>query len=172
MIWYAGARLSTGLGLAQHRGLRTTDRGQYRDVEPTGYLTGCCLLAPREAWEEVGLLDERYFIYAEDSDWSLRARALGWRLLFVPQAKLWHKVSASSGATSPWKIYQRSRANLRLFSTHARGIARLTWFPCFAAQQKVLFWWLLLRGHGRAAWAVTRAFWDAARGRPADEVKA
>ena len=64
-------------------------------------------------WEKVGLLDDGFFIYAEDADWSLRARAAGFRLLFVPTARLWHKVSASTGAASPWKIYQRVRANAR-----------------------------------------------------------
>jgi hypothetical protein len=74
-IWYAGGRCVPALGLAAHRGLRAYDHGQFAAVEETGYLTGCCLLARREAWEKVGLLDERYFIYAEDADWSLRARA-------------------------------------------------------------------------------------------------
>ena len=169
-IWYAGGRCSTTFAHASHRGLRTLDRGQYRMVEPTGYLTGCCLLATRAAWERVGPLDERYFIYAEDADWSLRARAAGFRLLFVPTARLWHQVSASTGAASPWKIYQRLRANLTLFARHARGIARLTWLPAFVVQQKVLMVWLLVRGHGAAALAVPRALWDAARGRPAAEV--
>lgn len=171
LIWYAGATCVPALGFAAHRGLRKRDRGQYREVEETGYLTGCCLLAPRAAWQEVGGLDESYYIYAEDSDWSLRARAAGWRLLFVPQAKLAHKVSASSGAASPWKIYQRLRANLTLFSRHTHGVERLTWFPCFVAWQKLLFFWLLLKGEVRAAWAVPRALWDALIGRPAAEVK-
>lgn len=170
-IWYAGARVSTALGLASHRGLRARDQGQYRAVEETGYLTGCCLLAWRAVWEKVGLLDERYFIYAEDVDWCLRARRGGYRLLFVPTARLWHKVSASSGAASPWKIYQRLRANLTLFSTHARGSARLTWLPAFVVQQKALMLWLLVRGHGRAAMAVPRALWDAMAGKPAGEMK-
>jgi GT2 family glycosyltransferase len=170
-IWYAGGLCVSALGLAAHRGLRALDRGQFRAVEPTGYLTGCCLLARREAWEKVGLLDERYFIYAEDADWSLRARAAGHRLLFVPRARLWHKVSAASGAASPWKIYQRLRANLTLFARHARGVGRLTWLPCFIAQQAVLTLWLLLRGQAGAALAVPRALWDAAAGRPAAEVR-
>ena len=119
------------------------------------------------AWERVGPLDERYFIYAEDADWSLRARAAGFRLLFVPTARLWHRVSASAGAGSPWKIYQRLRANLALFGRHARGVARLTWWPAFLVQQGLLMLWLVLRGHGAAARAVPRALWDAARGRPA-----
>src|SRR5439155_184169 len=140
-IWFAGGRCIPALGHASHRGLRRLDDGRYRSVEPTGYLSGCALLARREAWERVGLLDERYHIYAEDADWCLRARAHGYRLLFVPTARLWHKVSASSGAASPWKIYQRLRANLTLFHRHARGLARLTWPPAFLAQQAVLGSW-------------------------------
>ena len=171
-IWYAGAKLNVALGTSAHRGLRQLDRGQYRSVESTGYLTGCCLLARREVWEKVGPLDERYFIYAEDVDWCLRARRAGYRLLFVPTARLWHEVSASSGAASPWKIYQRTRANLTLFATHTRGLARLTWLPAYAAQEMVRMAWLIARGHAAAAWAVPRAFADAAMGRPAGEVRA
>ena len=168
-IWYAGAACVPALGYGAHRGLRKRDEGQYRAVEATGYLTGCCLLAKREAWTRVGYLDESYFIYAEDADWSLRAREAGYRLLFVPTARLWHKVSASSGNQSPWKIYQRLRANLTLFARHARGIGQLTWLPAFLAQQAALAAWLLLRGEPGAALAVPRALWDAARGRPAGE---
>src|SRR5262249_37417624 len=137
-IWYAGASCVPALGFGAHRGLRKRDEGQYRAVEATGYLTGCCLLAGREVWRKVGYLDESYFIYAEDADWSLRAREAGYRLLFVPTARLWHKVSASSGNQSPWKIYQRLRANLTLFARHARGVGRLTWLPAFLAQQAAL----------------------------------
>ena len=168
-IWYAGGRCDVTLAHTSHRGLRQIDHGQYRAVESTGYLTGCGLIATRAAWERVGPLDERYHLYAEDADWSLRARAAGFRLLFVPTARLWHKVSASSGAMSPWKIYQRLRANLVLWSRHARGAARLTWLPAFLVQQLALALWLLARGHGAAALAVPRALFDAARRRPAGE---
>ncbi len=163
-IWYGGGRCIPWLGHASHRGVRALDHGQYRAVEPTGYLSGCALLAPRAVWERVGLLDERYYIYAEDCDWCLRARAAGYLLLFVPTARLWHKVSAASGAASPWKIYQRLRANLTMFARHARGIGRVTWLPAFVVQQLVLAAWLLARGRAAAAAAVPRAFADAARG--------
>jgi len=169
-IWYAGGRCVVPLAHASHRGLRALDQGQYRSVETTGYITGCCLLATREAWERVGPLDERYFIYAEDADWSLRARERGFTLLFVPTARLWHKVSASAGASSPWKIYQRLRANLTLFARHARGLARITWLPAFLVQQAALAGVLMLRGQFAQAAAVPRALVDAARHRPAGEV--
>jgi hypothetical protein len=168
-IWYAGGRCIPALGHTSHRGLRQVDHGRYRAVETTGYLTGCCLVARREAWERIGLLDESYFIYAEDCDWCLRARRAGFHLLFVPTARLWHQVSASSGAASPWKIYQRLRANGTLFHRHARGIGRWTWLPAFALQQLVLALWLAARGHFAAAGAVPRALADAARGLPAGE---
>ncbi len=169
-IWYAGGRCIPALGFAAHRGLRVRDRGQYRAVERTGYLTGCCLLATREVWERIGRLDESYFIYAEDADWCLRARAAGIDLLFVPTARLWHKVSASAGDASAWKTYQRLRANLTLFARHTQGLGRLSWLPCFLAQQALLALWLLMRGRAGAAAAVPRALADAALGRAAGDV--
>jgi hypothetical protein len=165
-IWYAGGRCRPWLAHSSHRAIRARDHGQFRSIEETGYLTGCCLLATAEAWRKVGLLDERYFIYAEDADWCLRARAAGYKLLFVPTARLWHRVSASSGgAMNPWKVYQRLRANVTLWSRHARGAARLTWLPALLAQQAAYSALLLARGRFAAALAVPRALLDALAGR-------
>jgi len=171
-IWYAGGRCDPWLAHSSHRAIRERDRGQFRSVETTGYLSGCCLLATAEAWKRVGLLDERYFIYAEDADWCLRARAAGYRLLFVPTARLWHRVSASSGgAMNPWKVYQRLRANVTLWARNARGVGRVTWLPALLAQQAAYAVLLVLRGHPAAAAAVPRALLDAATGRNPAEVR-
>jgi GT2 family glycosyltransferase len=169
LIWYAGGTCNVGLGWVAHRGLRQRDHGQYREVEPTGYLTGCCVLAPRAVWEKVGLLDEGYHLYAEDADWSVRARRAGCSLLFVPTARLWHKVSASSGAASPFKFYQRTRGNLRLLARHARGLEKLTWPLGFGAYCVALALSLLAKGHAAAAAAIPKAWLDALAGRSAAE---
>jgi GT2 family glycosyltransferase len=162
-IWYGGGRCQPWLAHSSHRAIGERDRGRFRSIEETGYLTGCCLLATAEAWKNVGLLDERYFIYAEDADWCLRARAAGFSLLFVPTARLWHRVSASSGgAMNPWKVYQRLRANVTLWARNTHGLARITWLPALLAQQAAYAAWLLLRGHAAAALAVPRALLDAA----------
>ena len=171
-IWYAGGRCRPWLAHSSHRAIRERDTGQFRSVEETGYLTGCCLLATAEAWRKVGLLDERYYIYAEDADWCLRARAAGYKLLFVPTARLWHRVSASSGgAMNPWKVYQRLRANLTLWSRHTHGFARLTWLPALLVQQAAYAVLLLARGHAAAAFAVPRALLDALAGKDPAGVK-
>ena len=172
LIWYAGGVCEPAWAFAAHVGLRTRDHGQYRSIASTGYLTGCCLLATREAWQKVGLLDESYFIYAEDADWSLRARAAGFKLLFVPTARLWHQVSASSGgAMNAWKLYQRLRANATMWARHTRGLSRLTWGPAFLAQQAALWTLLTLRGKFAAAAAIPRALRDAMSGKDPAEVK-
>ena len=171
-IWYAGGRCEPWLAHSSHRGIRERDHGQFRSIEQTGYLTGCCLLATAEAWRRVGPLDERYFIYAEDADWCLRAQAAGFRLLFVPTARLWHRVSASSGgAMNAWKVYQRLRANVTLWSRHAHGLARLTWVPALLLQQGAYAALLWARGHAAAAAAVPRALLDAAMGKDPKEVR-
>ncbi len=171
-IWYAGGRCEPWLAHSSHRAIRERDHGQFRSIEQTGYLTGCCLLATAEAWRRVGPLDERYYIYAEDADWCLRARAAGYELLFVPTARLWHRVSASSGgAMNPWKVYQRLRANVTLWSRNARGVAQWTWLPALLAQQAAYMALLLLRGHFTAAAAVPRALLDAWAGKDPAEVR-
>jgi len=171
-IWYGGGRCRPWLAHSSHRAIRDRDRGQFRSIEETGYLTGCCLLATAAAWRKVGLLDERYFIYAEDADWCLRARAAGYKLLFVPTARLWHRVSASSGgAINAWKVYQRLRANVTLWARNAHGVARVTWLPALLAQQAAYAVWLLARGQVAAALAVPRALLDAAAGRDPAQVR-
>ena len=81
------------------------------------------------------------------------------------------EAATSAGAQSPWKVYQRLRANLRLFARHARGPGRVTWLPAFLAQQLAFAAWLLARGRVAAAAAVPRALLDALVGRPPGEVR-
>lgn len=66
---------------------------------------------------------------------------------------------------NPWKVYQRLRANVTLWSRHARGAARLTWLPALLLQQAGYSALLLARGQFAAALMVPRALLDAAAGR-------
>jgi GT2 family glycosyltransferase len=115
-IWYAGGIVKLWMGLTAHRGLREEDVGQYVTVEATDYVTGCAMLISRACLDKVGLLDTSYGMYAEDADFSLRAREAGFSLMFVPGGKVWHKVSMSAGGEfSPYKIKLKIKSNLRLF---------------------------------------------------------
>ena len=118
----AGARL----GRAPRARPRVARRRPRRAPEavPCGYVTGAALYATRACLERVGLLDEGYYLYGEDADYCLRARAAGFACLWAPAAVVRHKVSGSSGPASPFKAYHRTRAGLRLARTHARGVGR------------------------------------------------
>jgi GT2 family glycosyltransferase len=69
----------------------------------------------------VGYLDETYAMYSEDADWCVRARRLGYRVVYAPRARLRHHVSAASGGgLTPYKMYHRVHSNLIFFRRHAR----------------------------------------------------
>jgi N-acetylglucosaminyl-diphospho-decaprenol L-rhamnosyltransferase len=103
--------------------------GWKRDtVREVDIVTGCLLLAPRSLWEELGGFDTRFFMYGEDADLSLRAKALGYRPAITPDAVVTHEIGVSSStredklmllfrgkATLLRKRWRRLRLRLGLF---------------------------------------------------------
>jgi GT2 family glycosyltransferase len=81
-------------------------------------LTGCFWLVRRTALAQVGLLDERYFMYGEDMDWSKRFWLKGWQLMFIPDAEAIHYGGASS-SNAPVRFYiERHRADIQYWEKH------------------------------------------------------
>jgi GT2 family glycosyltransferase len=99
VLWYAGAYMNEWLGWGNHLGAGKRDVGQFDAISETNRPTGCALMVRRAVCETVGLLAEEYFCYCEDLDWGLRARNAGFKLLYVPTSKVWHKISRSTGGS-------------------------------------------------------------------------
>src|SRR5262249_26629392 len=93
--------------------------------EDVGALSGACLLVRRSCLESLGGLDERFFLYFEDVDLGLRARAAGWRVRLVPDARAVHALGGSAfrDRRAFWRHYETSRR--QLFEKHLRGPRRL-----------------------------------------------
>ena len=110
-IWCAGGRVNRWKGETSHIGMLEMDRGQFDELEDVDYVSGCALLARREVYEALGGYDTAYRVYFEDTDFCLRAQRAGWRVVAVPRANLWHKVSMTVGRDSPnyWSQFIRSR---------------------------------------------------------------
>lgn len=150
-IWYAGGEVSLWKGTARHIGIRQVDAGQYDRPRDVDYASGCCLLARREVFETVGLLDEHYQAYFEDTDWCMRARRAGFRVRYVPAAQVWHRISASTGGqVSRRKIGRKLRSSRRFFATYAKPYHWLT-IPLFFALDVVRIIGLILVGRIRDA---------------------
>ncbi len=92
-IWYAGGSVDPKTGRCFHIGCGAHEG--YKEEKTTDYICGCALAIRPETLEKVGFLDPRFFLIWEEIDWCYRARDQGYACLFVPTAKVWHKVSAS-----------------------------------------------------------------------------
>jgi len=121
MVWFAGGELSLWGRGSRHIGIRQIDQGQFDRIRDVDYVTGCALLIRRSVIDEIGLLDESFRMYNEDADWCLRAREAGYRVLYTPEGKLWHKISSSAGGQlSLFKIRHRVRSQWLFLKKHAK----------------------------------------------------
>jgi len=112
-LWYAGADFSLWTGTVRHRGWKEIDHGQFDDRQKITRATGCAMLVRCRALRDVGLLDEQFWAYAEDLDWSLRFLKRGYRLIYAPKARLWHY----DGATSVKSMGRGSEAMRQFLGT-------------------------------------------------------
>lgn len=89
-------------------------------VTESDFITGCAVLVKRNLLEEIGLLNDFFFIYWEDVDWGLRAVKAGKKNLVVHNAHIWHKVTISMGGLqSPRTVYHKVRSHLVFTKSHA-----------------------------------------------------
>jgi GT2 family glycosyltransferase len=123
LIWSVGGDCHPLTCEMTHKGDGQLDRGQWSQVLERDFLVGCALLVKRVTLEKIGLFDTGFHpAYYEDMDLCMRARRAGFRLLLVPQAKLWHRVARSSGGTdSPQERYLMARHSVRYFRKYVRG---------------------------------------------------
>ena len=96
---------------------------QRDSVREVGVITGCFLLTPLDIWKQLRGLDERYFMYGEDVDFAMRAKAAGRRPVICPEATLVHEVGQSSD-TPVHKMLLLYRGKASLVRTHWKGPAR------------------------------------------------
>lgn len=160
-IWFAGGRQKqytldiAGTGRGQPDGLEWT---KDRDVD---YLLGTCLLVNLVAGAAVGLFDERYFMYFEDLDWSIRIRQGGYRLRVAAAAHLYHRVATSSGGLdSPTRRYHLARSGVIFWRTHRRAGSPLAILLFRAASAIKMTLRLMMTGQFASVPAYWRGLWD------------
>lgn len=160
VIWYAGGILDWDNIYSSHRGVDEVDKGQYENTEETDFCNGACVIIRRKVFESVGLLDDSFFLYWEDADFSIKAKRKGYKIYYYPKTCMWHKVSASTGGSgSPTNDYFLTRNRF----TFAMRYAKLrTKFAVFRDTIRLIFigrtWqkWgaidALLGRHGMGQW--------------------
>jgi GT2 family glycosyltransferase len=114
-VWALGQRVNrwTATVSREHAGAPVT---AWRGCEPFAVeaASGAAMLVERSVFEQAGLMDERFFLYYEETDWCLRLRKLGIQIFAVPESVVHHRVSATLGQTSPVIDYYMTRNHFLL----------------------------------------------------------
>ena len=118
-IWFGGGKVSLWAGWIRHLGIRQKDSMQFSFDRNVDYATGCCVCMRTVDFESIGMFDESFLMYGEDVDLSLRFRKQGGQILFVPESKIWHKVSSSIGTQFSIRKWKRKNiGKMKLVTKH------------------------------------------------------
>lgn len=157
-LWFSGGKISFAHFRATHE--HTSYRRGIKESYETQYITGCALFAKKEVFKDVGLFDERYFLYYEDADLSIRARKKGFLCAIVPQAHAWHdEVSEKENDN---KIYWLVLSGLLFFHSHT-PIYLKPWFYLHLILRRVKNIFQMKMAPNAATQNVAKAFHDYAK---------
>lgn len=126
-LLFAGGKINWLGGWCIH----DTRHGLEEKPRDADFITGCSLLVRRDVVERVGMLDESFFLYFEDTDWSIRAKKAGFKLVVAFSSIVWHKETGSVGRRSPTHEYYVTRNNLLFMKKHAEPLLWVTFAPFF-----------------------------------------
>ncbi|MBE6049619.1 MAG: glycosyltransferase family 2 protein [Clostridium sp.] len=131
IIWYAGGDIDLFKANTIIYGLREEDKGQFNTKKEVGFASGCCMLINREVIENVGYLDESYFLYYEDTDYSVRIRKGGYKMIYCPESVIYHKESVSTERFSENYQYYFVRNRLLFTKNNMSLKSKLTGYCMF-----------------------------------------
>jgi hypothetical protein len=137
-------------GLNRGRGRLERDAGQYDGCRTALFPSGAAALYTRRMLDDVGLFEERLFLYGDDAELGLRGRVAGWACALAPRAVAFHHYSRSVGSHSRLKAFhvERNRV-LVLFRVFPLSLVAVS--PLFTAARLALQAWGALTGRGAAA---------------------
>lgn len=141
---------------AGHLGQNETDRGQFAGPREVAWVSGCAIMIRRAVIEQVGMLDDRFFYYWEETEWCVRAHKAGWRIVHAPAAKLWHKGVKRDYRPGANVAYYHVRNRFMLFSKHHAPVS--AWVSAWSQTLRTLTSytfkpkWRNKRAHRDAMW--------------------
>lgn len=114
-VWYAGGYMNLNRARIHHDHIKEKD--DFPDNDRTvSFATGCMMMVPQNVVKEVGLLNDSFFMYSEDAEFCSRIQNAGYKIWYISNAKIYHKVSSSSGGVGS-KLSQYYRARNELYLT-------------------------------------------------------
>jgi GT2 family glycosyltransferase len=149
-----------------HRGMNQIDQGQFFQPEEVDWVSGCALLARMVMIEQIGLLDERFFMYDEELEWCLRAKKYGWKVEHTPKAHVWHSGVSLDYQPKPYITYYMTRNHFLLLRLQRAGW--IGWGASIVQITRTLTSWRLRpkwRGQAEHRLAMEKGIIDFIKGR-------
>ena len=117
-IWYAGGSYSEWTAKAKHLRMNETADATPTEIEEVNFISGCEVLIPIGDIKKIGLMDEDYFLYTEDLDYSIKIKKARIKMYYVPKSVIYHKVSSSTQKISKMVSYYSVRNRRILIHKH------------------------------------------------------
>lgn len=114
VIWSAGGLIDWANLITTHRGVDEVDIGQYNTDSLTHFATGASIFIRRKVFDQIGLIDPKYYLYYEENDFCQRSRSAGWLVMYIADSMAWHSNARATGLGSPLQDYYIAR-NRMLF---------------------------------------------------------
>lgn len=133
VLWHGGGSVNPFHVHTRHIGWERKDHPRYSNVRECDFVTGCGYLLRSEALKKVGFFREEFVFYSEDAELCYRIRAAGYKVLYIPDAKMWHKTGTTLAKNRPVQLRYSTRNQLCLIQTHRVGYYPLSlWVHIFA----------------------------------------
>ncbi|HVT85792.1 MAG TPA: glycosyltransferase family 2 protein [Chitinophagaceae bacterium] len=138
-IWMAGGYIDKLRALGVHYGYNKNDAPKYNIPMHVSYAPTCFMLIRKEVFEKVGMIDEKYFAYYDDTDFVFRAGLAGYKIYYEPSLYILHKVSSIAGTESLFYVYYSNRNKIYFIRKNFRGFFKY-FSLTYTLTSRVAFW--------------------------------
>jgi GT2 family glycosyltransferase len=127
LIWMAGGKLLKNKGYTTHVGEDQPDAAEFNIDKHFTYAPTCFMLINKSVFKKVGLMDEKYFVYYDDTDFIYRAVSLGYQIYYMSKLVVLHKVSSSTGGNETlFSIYYVNRNRIYFIKKNFNGFYKIS----------------------------------------------
>lgn len=159
IVWTIGGKISKIRGSGFAYSNKNENEIEKKEKIVT-FASGCCLLIKKEVFEKVGLFDEKFFLYVEDTDLCYRTCKAGYKIIVSPNSKIYHKVGNSTAEDlKQLPLYYTTRNRLYFAKKNFHGFYFVTIMYIFTTMLYKAFLWLVM-GKTKYIFSVKQAFSD------------
>ena len=122
-IWYGGGEITKWMARVKHYGIGAFDDGKFDFVMPINYAPTCFMLLESDVFKQIGLMDDSYFCYYDDTDFVFRLNNYGMHLFYDSRQVIFHKVSSSTGGDeSDFSLFYANRNRIYFIRKNFKGL--------------------------------------------------